>query len=636
MLTRLQFLFTGLFFFVSFVTLSQTVNGYANVTAISGTTLTVASVDETAHTFENGNQIIIMQMQDNCIGSNTTNVSTFGNLSTIQSAGLFEVFQIISHTEVAGLPATIVVDHVPHNTYNINANSNVQIITYRLYGSPDYVTTANMSAKTWNGTTGGVLAFQVTGVLTLAHNLNVNGVGFRGGAVSTNFYSGGTGCSTTEFIRTSNHTRAGAKGEGIYRTSNIDFLHASGRLLNGGGGGSERINCGGGGGGNYTTGGLGGVGWSCGGPGGGGLGGASFSTNISASRIFMGGGGGGGQQNDSQGSAGGSGGGIILVKAGSIITTGACAGRVISANGTTVTGNANDGQGGGGAGGSIVIQANSFSILGACALTVSANGGRGGTANTSTHAGGGGGAQGVVIYSLAQPTTNVSTQTNNGAAGCNDNSSPCTNPAGTPTGTNNAGIIANGATPLPVEFLSFEVKPNSVGKANLLWKTATEKNSNFFEVQKSFDGLSFDSLGFVYGSGTSSQQQHYSFIDYLVTANTEQYYRLRQVDFDGTYKYSPLVYFKSNSILESDFSIAPNPNTGNFKLKITNTSSSLRGKAFVYSLLGIEVFTADFAVNADTAEIELGVDQNLVPGIYLVRLDLINQSLTKKLIVTAL
>ena len=613
---------------------SQTVNGYANVTAISGTTLTVASVDETAHTFEDGNQIIIMQMQDNCIGSNTTNVSTFGNLSAIQSAGLFEVFQIISHTEVAGLPATIVVDHIPHNTYNINANSSVQLITYRLYGSPDYVTTSNMSAKTWNGTTGGVLAFQVTGVLTLSHNLTVNGLGFRGGAASTNFYSGGTGCSTTEFIRTSNHTRAGAKGEGIYRTSTTDFLYASGRLLNGGGGGSERINCGGGGGGNYSTGGLGGVGWSCGGPGGGGLGGASFSTNISASRIFMGGGGGGGQQNDSQGSAGGSGGGIILVKAGSIITTGACGGRVISANGTTVTGNANDGQGGGGAAGSIVIQANSFSILGTCALTVSANGGRGGTANTSTHAGGGGGAQGVVIYSLAQPTTNVVTQTNNGAGGCNNNSNPCTDPAGTATGTNNAGIIANGATPLPVEFLSFDVQPTSVGKANLVWRTATEKNSHYFEVQKSFDGLLFDSIGHVKGNGTTSEQHHYSFVDYLITANTEQYYRLRQVDFDGSYNYSPLVFFRCNNIVESDVSIAPNPNEGNFKLKIKNTSPALQGKVFVYSLVGIEVFSADFMVDPETAEIELDVNQNLVAGIYVVKVDLLNQTLTKKLIVS--
>lgn len=634
MLTHTHRLVTFLLCMLAVLGKSQTVNGYANVTAISGTTLTVASVDESAHTFEDGDEIIIMQMQDNCIGSNTTNVSTFGDLASVQSAGLFEVVEIVSHTESAGLPTTIVVDHTLHNTYNINANSSVQLITYRLYGAPNYTTTSNMSAKTWNGTTGGVLAFQVAGVLTLAHNLNVNGLGFRGGAVSANYYAGGTGCSTTEFIRTSNHTRAGTKGEGIYKTATTNFLYAAGHLLNGGGGGSERINCGGGGGGNYTAGGLGGVGWSCGGPGGGGLGGVSFSTQISASRIFMGGGGGGGQQNDSQGSAGGNGGGIILIKAGSIVTTGACGGRVISANGNTVTGLTNDGQGGAGAGGSIVIESSSFSILGTCALTVSANGGRGGTANTSTHAGGGGGAQGVVIYSAAQPTTNVVTQTNNGAGGCNNNSSPCTDQAGSATGTNNAGIIASGATPLPVEFLSFFVESNAVGKANLNWRTATEKNCNFFEVQKSADALQFDSIGYVSGNGTSSVQHRYSFIDYSVLENSEQYYRLLQVDYDGSYTYSPLVYFKSNSFVQSDVQIVPNPNTGNCKLTVTNSSPSRRGTLKVYSSVGIEVFNSEFFVNPETAQIEFELNQNLVQGVYLVRLDLLNQSIIKKLVVT--
>jgi hypothetical protein len=120
----------------------------------------------------------------------------------------------------------------------------------------------------------------------------------------------------------------------------------------------------------------------------------------------------------------------------------------------------------------------------------------------------------------------------------------------------------------------------------------------------------------------------------LITANTEQYYRLRQVDFDGSYNYSPLVFFRCNNIVESDVSIAPNPNEGNFKLKIKNTSPALQGKVFVYSLVGIEVFSADFMVDPETAEIELDVNQNLVAGIYVVKVDLLNQTLTKKLIVS--
>ncbi len=575
-----------------------------------------------------------MQMQDNCIGSNTTNVSSFGDLSGIQSAGLFEVFTIVSHVEAAGLPTSVVVDHTPNNTFNINANSIVQMITFRLYGSPNYATTANMSAKAWNGTTGGVLAFEVVGTLTLSHNLSVNGLGFRGGAVSSNYYSGGSGCSTTEFIRTSNHTRAGAKGEGIYKTSNTDFLYASGHLLNGGGGGAERINTGGGGGGNYTTGGLGGVGWSCGGPGGGGLGGITLSVQISATRVFMGGGGGGGQQNDSQGSNGGNGGGIILIKAGSIVTSGSCAGRVISANGATVTGLSNDGQGGGGAGGSIVIQANSFSILGTCALTVSADGGSGGTANTSTHAGGGGGAQGVVVYSIAQPTSNVVTNTRNGPAGCNNNSSPCTNSAGAPTGTNNTGVIANGATPLPIELLDFTVVPTSSGKAELKWRTASERNCKLFELQKSFDGLDFFTIGTVNAHGTTSQMHAYSFVDYSVQAFTEQYYRLKEIDFDSKSSLSPLRYFKSNYMSNSDFSILPNPNNGNFQINITNTTASALGRVLIVNALGVELFSESFETDKISGETTITFMQQLSEGIYFVRLEMGELVLVKKFIVT--
>jgi len=349
---------------------AQIINGYADVISISGNSLNVSNVDEAFDTFENNEFIIIMQMQDNCIGSNTTNIAAFGDLSSIQSVGLYEIAQIGSLSEAAGSPTTIVLTTIPGNVYNVGTNSRVQIISFRLLGSPNYTTIGNHVAKVWNGTTGGVLALEVNGNLTLAHNLSANGSGFRGGAVSTNFYSGGTGCTTTEYIRTADHTRAGAKGEGIYRTAIIDFLYARGKLLNGGGGGSERINCGGGGGGNFTAGGLGGVGWSCGGPGGGGTGGLSLFPQISASRIFMGGGGGGGQQNDSQGSSGSNGGGIILIKANAIVTSTTCAGRSISANANTVTSATNDGQGGGGADGTIVLQTNGWIVPAGCQLTV--------------------------------------------------------------------------------------------------------------------------------------------------------------------------------------------------------------------------------------------------------------------------
>src|SRR5688572_17807298 len=121
-LTKKVYLLLAALVFVSHFFAQNPVNAYANVTGIAGNVLTVNNVNEAFHSFEDGQSIIIMQMQDNVIGTNTTNASTFGNLGSIQSAGRFEVAQILSHTEVSSLPNTITLAGPLVNTYNINAN----------------------------------------------------------------------------------------------------------------------------------------------------------------------------------------------------------------------------------------------------------------------------------------------------------------------------------------------------------------------------------------------------------------------------------------------------------------------------------------------------------------------------------
>ena len=64
------------------------INAYAKVTAVSGSDLTLSNVNETYHTFEDGDWIVIMQMQDNVIGANTGSNANFGNLGSIQSAAI--------------------------------------------------------------------------------------------------------------------------------------------------------------------------------------------------------------------------------------------------------------------------------------------------------------------------------------------------------------------------------------------------------------------------------------------------------------------------------------------------------------------------------------------------------------------
>ena len=74
--------------------------------------------------------MIIMQMQDDVIGANTANNSSFGDLSDIQNAGYYEIVTISSHTESAGIPSTITIVETLSATFNTGANSSVQIISF--------------------------------------------------------------------------------------------------------------------------------------------------------------------------------------------------------------------------------------------------------------------------------------------------------------------------------------------------------------------------------------------------------------------------------------------------------------------------------------------------------------------------
>src|SRR5260221_1911913 len=360
--------FLLLLVFFSFKVKAQ-INAYASVTGISGTTLSLSSLNQTYHTFVNGDQIIIMQMQDNVAGSNTTNTSSFGAVSTIANAGRYEVATISS---VAGLPTSLTLPAAPSNTYAFGANSSVQIITFRKYGAPNYPPTAAITALPWNGSIGGVVAMQVPGTLTVAYPITADGAGFRGGGVSSNYE---VNCETTVYATSSSNYAA--RGEGI-QVNATGFLYGRARLGNGGGGGSDD-NAGGGGGSNYTAGGQGGYGWTCTlATTAGGFGGDAVGAYTSGIRVFMGGGGGGGQQNNGVGTAGSNGGGIILLQAGTLATS--CTGTVsISASGASAANSGNDGSGGGGAGGSIIISVGRVNASSSCPLTVQGNGGNGGT-----------------------------------------------------------------------------------------------------------------------------------------------------------------------------------------------------------------------------------------------------------------
>jgi hypothetical protein len=618
-------LFITFLILVSLQLKSQVIyNAYARVSNYSGTSFTVANLTEPASfSFAVGGNVILMQMQDNVIGTNTTNVASFGDIANIQSAGLWEERTINTITR-SGTNATITLNAAPTNTYNTGNNSRLQIISLRRLSAGAFTTTNNITATPWNGDIGGIVAIEVGTDLILQHSVTTNSIGFRGGVASNN-HSGPQCTAASSTVYTINDNQRGFKGEGIYRSTDNTFNNARGKIASGGGGGNHH-NGGGGGGGNWTAGGLGGNGYNnCTGNPGGGLGGQSLATFIPLNRIFMGGGGGGPQKNDgssSNGRDGGNGGGIIIIKANRLVTGATCSSAInITANGQTVLNGGNDGQGGGGAAGTIVLQINSFSLSATCPVTISANGGNGGSSvNGSPHAGGGGGAQGVIVFSSTQPSTNVTIQTNNGNPGCNNNSSPCNNSAGSASGTNNTGIFTNITGALPIELLDFTAKKEGK-RVRLTWTTSSEVNNDFFTIQKSDDAQNFTELEKVKSKGNkgnSNKPLTYTAIDPSPLPDIT-YYRLKQTDLNGKNAYHKITSVKYTDPSQLSVNVYPNPNNGNFKVKLSGLETGNNCSIELYDISGRLIDKKEITETSGTEEVEYFYKNSLSNGIYLIK-----------------
>lgn len=96
-----------------------------------------------------------------------------------------------------------------------------------------------------------------------------------------------------------------------------------------------------------------------------------------------------------------------------------------------------------------------------------------------------------------------------------------------------------GTITLPVELSKFNVQSDG-DLVEVSWQTLSEVNNDNFEVQKSFDGITFETVGIVEGRGNSFVENNYLFVDDLSSTETV-FYRLKQNDFDGAYEYSHIV-----------------------------------------------------------------------------------------------
>src|SRR5438093_7010126 len=339
-------------------TLNSVINTYypGTLTAAAGaTTITLGAATGAATPIAVGDLVLIIQMQDAAI--NSTNTGAYGNAvagdpasgwTGLNSAGLYEYAAATSVVPLAGGGLTISSGLLNTYTHAVPTLTEGQR-DFQVIRVPQYVAATlagGLTAGAFNGSTGGVLVFDVDGALNLnGAAVSVSQEGFRAGLGRQ--LTGGAGGTGTDYVNLSASNFHGQKGEGIAGTPQYVFdsrtagtvnnlvdgypngSTARGAPATAGGGGTDPHpsandqNTGGGGGANGGAGGMGGNSWSSN-LAMGGFGGTAFPAT--AARVTAGAGGGAGSRNNSgaiaNASSGGSGGGIVMIRTGSVTGTG--------------------------------------------------------------------------------------------------------------------------------------------------------------------------------------------------------------------------------------------------------------------------------------------------------------------------
>ncbi len=192
-------------------------------------------------------------------------------------------------------------------------------------------------------------------------------------------------------------------------------------------------------------------------------------------------------------------------------------------------------------------------------------------------------------------------------------------------------------TNVPVEFTSFSAKVNG-GNVILNWSTATEINNKGFQVERKISNGNYNDVAFVAGHGTTTQPQQYNFTEKNVVSGNYTY-RLKQIDFDGDYKYSGEAEVEVNSpseySLQQNYPNPFNPSTRiNFSLK-ADSKVTLK----VFNILGQEVaILVNENLTAGEHNIIFGAS-HLNSGVYLYKIEVAgtggyNFTSVKKMILT--
>jgi hypothetical protein len=187
-----------------------------------------------------------------------------------------------------------------------------------------------------------------------------------------------------------------------------------------------------------------------------------------------------------------------------------------------------------------------------------------------------------------------------------------------------------GPLPLPIELVDFRGKYIN-NQSVLSWVTASEKDNDYFILERSEDAREFTQIGKIDGAGNSNAFLNYQFID-IKPINKVAYYRLKQVDFDGQFSNSNVIALKDVKSLGNQFlNLYPQPASTDV---FVEQGLFVNGETFsveIFNNLGALV-QKDLHTSDESGKLVVHL-KNLEQGMYMLRISDGIHQLTKPLII---
>ncbi|MCW3125830.1 MAG: hypothetical protein JWO03_1488 [Bacteroidetes bacterium] len=183
-------------------------------------------------------------------------------------------------------------------------------------------------------------------------------------------------------------------------------------------------------------------------------------------------------------------------------------------------------------------------------------------------------------------------------------------------GFQQGNYIKSPSVSLPVKLLDFDGF-NKGTYNHLIWQTASEINNQGFELERLNANAEFEKIGYVAGNGNSNALLDYQFDD-MHPLQGDNYYRLKQIDFDGHFAYSDVVSIYSGTSIATDVSVYPMPVTDVLNVVIHNGEATI-GAMTITNIVGETVYESPAEIYEGTTVKKIDLS-SYAPGQYFVKL----------------